>query len=452
MMSFNNIKHSRLLSKTIAVSKLNGPSIVYGTLTAGLLAMTSYEAFALQNPCSNIGFSNTATSAQQDLASTCSAVNFGGPGESTNNNAVEQLTPLQALAPSTLAISVANQQFRNVKNRLMLLRRGVGGGFDVSGLNGNALPSGLAFGGPGQASGGASGDPDSPFDKLGVFVNGNFGVGDKDRTDRELGFEYDSQGVTAGVDYRFTDNFVFGGTFGYNAVKSDFDATRGNLNLDGYSYSLYSTYYKDDFYVDGIFTGGWNDYDMRRNINFPGFGGPVNQTAKGATQGNDFSFNVSSGYDFHDQSLTYGPYGRVSYQNVQIDGFQENASNPGAPGFGSLATVGKQNAVSLQTALGGQLSYAMSMPFGVLMPTARAEWVHEFHDGSRPVNWQFSNDPAQSVFTVVSDGADRNYANLGAGMSATFTHGVSAFLFYEAMVGRQSLAEHTINLGVRGEF
>ncbi|WP_374090058.1 autotransporter outer membrane beta-barrel domain-containing protein [Methylomicrobium lacus] len=362
------------------------------------------------------------------------------------------MTPLQALAPSTLAISVANQQFRNVKNRLMLLRRGAGGGFDVSGLNGSALPSGLAFGGPGQASGGAGGDKDSSFDKLGVFVNGNFGVGDKDRTDRELGFEYDSQGVTAGVDYRFTDDFVFGGTFGYNAVKSDFDATRGNLNLDGYSYSLYSTYYKEDFYVDGIFSGGWNDYDMRRNINFSGFGGPINQTAKGATQGNDFSFNISSGYDFHNQGLTYGPYGRVSYQNVQIDGFQENASNPGAPGFGSLATVGKQNADSLQTALGGQLSYALSMPFGVLMPTARAEWIHEFHDGSRPVNWQFSNDPAQSVFTVVSDNPDRNYANLGAGMSATFTHGVSAFLFYEAMVGRQSLAEHTINLGVRGEF
>lgn len=333
----------------------------------------------------------------------------------------------------------------------MLLRRGATGGIEVSGLNDNftsqLLPASLSQL-SGRSIGGGAGDNDSPFDKLGVFVNGNFGVGDKNGTDRELGFEYDSQGVTAGVDYRFTDNFVLGGTFGYNAIKSDFDASRGNLNLDGYSFSLYSTYYNDDFYLDSIFSGGWNDYDTRRQLQLPGF----NQTAKGNTQGNDYSFNITSGYDFHKQGLTYGPYGRVSYQNIQIDGYQENPSNPGAPGFGSLATIDKQNADSLQTALGGQLSYAISTSFGVLIPTARAEWVHEFNDGSRPLNWRFSSVPTQTSFSNSSDGLNRNFANLGAGLSATLAHGTSAFLFYESMVGRNTISEHSINAGVRAEF
>lgn len=417
--------------------------IGYGILTTGL-SCAAPQIYAAQDPCTAI-FSDLVSSqfsptpAQQDLITTCNSY----------PTANEQLTPFQALAQTTLAISIANQQFRNVKNRLMLLRRGGGGGFDVSGLNGNVSPLGLASSWqPGQATGGASGDQDSPFDKLGIFVNGNFGVGDKDGTDRELGFEYDSQGVTAGVDYRFTDNLVLGSTFGYNAVKSDFDASRGSLNLDGYSFSLYSTYYLENFYVDGIFSGGWNDFDTRRNIRFPG----LDQSLNGFTQGNEYSFNISSGYDFHHQGLTYGPVGRVSYQNVQIDGYQENPSNLAAPGFGSATTIGKQNAVSLQTALGGQVSYAISTSFGVLMPTARAEWIHEFHDGSRPVNWQFSNVPSQTSFVNFSDNPDRNYANLGGGLSATFTHGISAFMFYEAMVGRQNLAEHSINLGVRGEF
>jgi len=440
-------------------SSTNSPDLlrraVYAVLTLGA-AFGSREADAA-NPCqtilnqipspnSEVPF--TPAQLYGDLIRTCNGAQFGPPNESVNPEAIEQLLPLQALAQSTMAISIANQQFRNVKNRLMLLRRGGGRGIDVSGLKGggNALPSGLA------ASGGAGGDQDSPFDKLGVFVNGNFAVGDKDRSSRELGFGYDSQGATAGVDYRFTDHFVAGGTFGYNGIQSDFDDKRGNLNLDGYSFSLYSTYYQENFYVDGIFSGGWNEYDTRRNINFPTFGGSIDQVAKGVTRGNDYSFNISSGYDFHNQGLTYGPYGRVSYQNVQIDGFQESAIHSGSPGFGSLATIGKQNAVSLQTAFGGQLSYAWSTPFGVLMPTARAEWIHEFHNGSQPVNWSFSNDPRQNVFSVVSDNPDRNFANLGAGFSATFTHGTSAFLFYEAMVGRQYLTEHSINLGVRAEF
>jgi outer membrane lipase/esterase len=420
--------------------------IGFGVLTTGL-SFVNPEAYAAQDPCSAI-FSDlvqsefSVTPAQQDLITTCSSY----------ENANDQLTPFQALAQTTLAISIANQQFRNVKNRLMLLRRGATGGIDVSGLNphaGSYTPTALSGLGGQPLGGGASADEGSPFDRLGVFVNGNFGAGDKNGTDRELGFEYDSQGVTAGVDYRFTDNFVLGGTFGYNSIKSDFDTSRGSLDLDGYSFSLYSTYYKDDFYLDTIFSGGWNDFDSRRHIQLPGF----NQTANGKTQGNDFSFNVTGGYDFHEQGLTYGPYGRVSYQNVQIDGYQESPSNSGAAGFGTLATIGKQNAVSLQTALGGQLSYAISTPFGVLMPTARAEWVHEFHDGSRPLNWSFSSVPNQTtLFTNVSDGADRNFGNLGAGLSATFPHGASAFLFYEAMVGRDNLAEHSINAGVRAEF
>ncbi|MEC4748726.1 autotransporter outer membrane beta-barrel domain-containing protein [Methylomicrobium sp. Wu6] len=420
--------------------------IGYGILTTGL-SFVSSEVYAAQDPCTAalsdlVQSELSLTSAQQDLVSTCQSPNAG-----------DQLTPFQALAQTTLAFSVANQQFRNVKNRLTLLRRGATGGIDVSGLNGNStsqlLPSSLSQLSGQQFGGGASGDKESPFDKLGVFVNGNFGVGDKNGTNRELGFGYDSQGVTAGVDYRFTDNFVFGGTFGYNSIKSDFDASRGDLNLDGYSFSLYSTYYNDDFYLDSIFSGGWNDFDTRRNIQLPGF----NQTAKGKTQGNDYSFNITGGYDFHDQGLTYGPYGRVSYQNVQIDGYQENPSNPGASGFGSLATIDKQNADSLQTALGGQLSYAISTSFGVLMPTTRAEWVHEFHDGSRPLNWQFSSVPTQQTpFSNASDGSSRNFANLGAGLSATFTHGTSAFLFYEAMVGRANISEHSISAGLRAEF
>ncbi|EIC30788.1 MULTISPECIES: autotransporter outer membrane beta-barrel domain-containing protein [Methylomicrobium] len=419
--------------------------IGYGVLTTGL-ALVAAKAHAAPDPCATV-FSElvqselSLTSAQEDLVSTCRYQNAG-----------DQLTPYQALAQTTLAISIANQQFRNVKNRLILLRRGLGSGIDVNGLNQQStdslLPASLSGFSRQSNGGGASGDKDSPFDRLGIFVNGNFGVGDKDGTDRELGFEYDSQGVTAGIDYRFTDNFVLGGTFGYNAIKSDFDASRGNLNLDGYSFSLYSTYYNDDFYLDTIFSGGWNEYDTRRNIQLPGF----NQTALGNTRGNDYSFNVTGGYDFHQQGLTYGPYGRVSYQNVQIDGYQENTSNPGSTGFGAVTSIGKQNAVSLQTALGGQLSYAISTSFGVLMPTARAEWVHEFHDGSRPVNWSFANIPTQTAFVNLSDGADRNFGNLGAGLSATFTHGASAFLFYETMVGRDHISEHSINAGVRAEF
>lgn len=182
----------------------------------------------------------------------------------------------------------------------MLLRHGARG-VDVSGLtlrsNGQELPSALLNSlVPGRKTGGgASSDNNSPFDRFGVFVNGNFSFGNKNRSIQELGLDFNSQGVTAGIDYRVADNFIVGTAFGYNGTDSDFDQSRGGIDIDAYNFSLFSTYYVGDLYVDGIFTGGWNTFDTRRQINF----GTINQTGQGSTRGNEYSGILSAGYDFH---------------------------------------------------------------------------------------------------------------------------------------------------------
>lgn len=405
----------------------------------------------LEAPCAALQSEQSLSSGQQDLLNTCNLISNLSSTQAAD--AIQQLTPLQVIAQRTLTLTASNQQFRNVNSRLMTLRHGAKG-LDVDGLtlhsDGQALPASFLNSlVPGHAAGGgASGDEESPFDRFGVFVNGNFSVGDKDRTSRELGFDFDSQGVTAGLDYRFSDNFVFGSAFGYNFTNSDFDQSRGNIDINGYNFSIYSTYYVKDFYVDGIFTGGWNEYDTSRRINF----GSIDQTGEGNTRGNEYSFNISAGYDFHYGSFTAGPYGRVSYQNIQIDSYQENATASSSPGFGSLLSIGKQSAQSTRTAVGGQISYALSTKYGVFMPTARAEWLHEYNDGSKLINAQFINDPTNTTFSIRSDNPDRNFFNLGTGISATLAHGTSAFMFYEAMVGNDNIAQHSISAGFRAEF
>ncbi|MGZ8944169.1 MAG: autotransporter outer membrane beta-barrel domain-containing protein [Methylococcaceae bacterium] len=409
----------------------------------------------LQAPCAALQTRQQAgqslSPGQTDLLSTCSTVS--SLPSSQAGGAIQQLTPVQVTAQSTLALTASNQQFRNVFSRLSLLRHGAKG-VDVSGLNvrsnGQVLPA--AFSNalvPGHTTGGgASSDKESPFDKFGVFVNGNFSVGDKNQTNQELGFNFNSQGVTTGIDYRITDNFILGTAFGYNGTNSGFDQSRGGVNIDGYNFSLYSTYYVKDFYVDGMLTGGWNAYDTRRQINF----GTINQTGQGNTRGNEYAANLSAGYDFHYKSLTAGPYGRVSYQNNQIDGYQESATVPLSPGYGSLLSIGSQSAQSTRTAVGGQLSYALSTKHGVFTPTARAEWLHEYNNGSKFINARYINDPSNAAFSISSDSPDRNFFNLGSGVSATLAHGASAFMFYEAMVGNNNLTQHSISAGIRSEF
>jgi len=447
------------ISDTITVTDSSSPTPTISTipititvLPATISPQGNLTNTPLQAPCAALQQSSQPLSpGQQDLLDTCNVVSDLSPSQAAS--AIEQLTPVQVTDQIELALTASNLQFRNVFNRLMLLRHGAKG-VDVSGLtlrsNGKALPSTFLNSLlPGHdTGGGASSDNESPFDRFGVFANGNFSFGNKNRTSQELGLDFDSQGVTAGIDYRFTDNFVVGTAFGYNGTGSNFDQSRGSIDIDGYNFSLYSTYYVKDFYLDGMLTGGWNTFDTRRQINF----GTINQTGQGNTRGNEYSAILSAGYEFHHKNLTVGPYGRVSYQYIQIDSYQENSIAPSSPGFGSLLSIGRQSAQSTRTAVGGQLSYALSTKYGVFTPTARAEWLHEFNNGARLINARFINDPTNTSYSISSDNPDRNFFNLGAGLAATLAHGVSAFMFYEALVGNNNLTQHSFSAGIRSEF
>jgi outer membrane autotransporter protein len=141
-----------------------------------------------------------------------------------------------------------------------------------------------------------------------------------------------------------------------------------------------------------------------------------------------------------------GPLAKVTYINVHIDSFQER----GADLF-NLA-IRRQTIESLATDLGGQVSYAISTPWGVLTPLARAEWEHEFKGGARFVNGSLVADPLRSTFGAQANTPDRNYVNLATGITGTFQRGISAFAHYETVLGRANVTNHSFTAGIRFQF
>jgi outer membrane autotransporter protein len=310
----------------------------------------------------------------------------------------------------------------------------------------------------------------NPFSRLGIFANGTYTFGEKDEMRGgamndiiEPGFDFDTFGVTAGVDYRFTDNFVLGLAFSYQSTDADLDASSGRVDTNSYNLSVYGTYYISDLYVDGIVTFGWNDYDIDRNIRYAisdATGGTttVNQTATSDTDGTQYSFALGVGYDFNASGFTFGPFARMSYIRLDIDGYQEKIDN-NSPGFGWALEVDSQDVESFTSVLGGQVSYAISTGVGVLLPQVRFEWQHEFKDDSRTITARFAHDPGfietnnqQTQINYGTNDPDRDFFNVGAGLSATFRGGVLAFFYYETVLGLDDVTAHSIVLGVRKEL
>ncbi|HID80829.1 MAG TPA: autotransporter domain-containing protein [Chromatiales bacterium] len=413
-------------------------------------------AVALDSACAALTAKQASgvglTAAEADLLATCNKLAAASDADITEG--LSRLAPDEVSSQGTATIKIANLQVTNVNSRLNALRSGERG-MSLSGLNlniqGKAIPNEVLNAMlDGQARGGSAGDETGGHSPWGGFINGEISFGDKDDTDREPGFDFDTTGITAGIDYRVSDEVVVGGAVGYGSTEADFNDGVSKMELEGWHLTGYGTYYRaDNFYIDGLAKLGWNTYDTSRRVNFPG--DPL-QKAEGDTDSLEYSFSITGGYEYNKDALTLGGYGRLSYTKVEIDGYSETASNPGVPGFGSVLKLADQDVDSLTTTLGGQVSYAISTSKAVFMPQLRLEWEHEFNNGERAIDAQFIYDPSSTTFGVLTDEPDKDYFNVGLGFSVVTTGGKSGFLYYETRIDQDNIEQHWVKGGLRFEY
>ena len=151
-------------------------------------------------------------------------------------------------------------------------------------------------------AGGPAGPPDSttieaepPEYRIGVFANGSgefVSVGDSSNA---AGYNFNSGGVTFGVDYRFSENFVAGALFNYTRTRADL-TEKGRLDADAFRGGIYASLFSGGAYVNGFLGAGYNDYDIRRQ--------GLDTFVHGDTNGGEFNALLATGYDVHRGSLT----------------------------------------------------------------------------------------------------------------------------------------------------
>jgi outer membrane autotransporter protein len=248
---------------------------------------------------------------------------------------------------------------------------------------------------------------------------------------------------------------VVGASLGYNQQDTELTGDGGNVDTDGFSVSAYTTWFQqNNWYIDGVLTAGSNDYDLQRRIRYDIVGATgttnVDQVARASTSGDTLSAAFSFGRDFQRGALSFGPYLRGMYTRVDFDSYAEELD--AGPGAGLGLAVDARELTSMTGVLGGKLTYAMSRDWGILMPHFQLEWEHEFEDDPQQLVARFLHDPTGTAIRVEGDEVDTDYYNIGIGLSALFTNGRSAFLYYEHLAGSEGLSQDNLSLGVRIEF
>ena len=385
--------------------------------------------------------------------------------------ALQQIAPEEFAAQGRLSTEAAARQVRNIYTRLMALRSGAIETISLKDLQLNVdgqnvpLPttddSGYRLEGKPLATQGReqkmySGTAHAlEMNKVGLFVNGQIGLGDKNTTANETGFDFNSLGLTGGADYRLTDKMIFGAALGYSLAKADLYENSGSIKVDGLNLSLYGSFYQPKkFYIDMLYSYGMTAYDNSRSIVYTlEQNTPINQTAHSDPDGEQQILSISGGYHLHFGKLSVTPTLRLDQIGTSISSFTESIANPQAPGAGLALAINDQTIKSVTLAFGAQLALELKQSSGVtFIPQVNLEWVTESKTGQRWIKGRLVDYTGEDSFALPTDEADGSYANLGLGLAVQFNEKISAFVNYETLLGLRDMSSSSLMGGIRMEF
>ena len=452
-----------------ASSTLADPTNVHVNTAPGLNAMSDpgtvgASGAAMEQAAAATGNVNTGAVARGSFGAAMAPANAGSRLQKDlaplvrgsiqdpegTQRALDALTPDQVNATNV----TANQQVRSgvgvAANRMSGARMASG---NPAYRPGEAIAASQLFG-PG-VGGGASAD--AQFGTMAAFATVRYLNTQQDANRFAPGFDQDGWNFLFGFDTQINPNLVVGLMGNYSESKVDYDQNRGRMDSDGWGLAAYGTYFMDNgFFVEG--TGGYtkNQYDLRRNINYSILDGnetlTVDQVAKGSPDANVLYATLGAGYSIARQSMSLTPQVSLNYTRNAVDGYTESMSRPLEPGGALALTMDDKTYTSFTSRVGFILANALSTDVGVFVPQVSVDWVHEFANDQQKITTRYANDLSDNRWVTQSDEPDRNYFDLGLGVSAQFAQGRSGFISFNRLVGYDNIDSYTISGGVRVEF
>ncbi|MBB3590835.1 uncharacterized protein YhjY with autotransporter beta-barrel domain [Rhizobium sp. BK529] len=245
-------------------------------------------------------------------------------------------------------------------------------------------------------------------------------------------------GVSAGVDYRFSDRFVAGFGLGYGHDKSDVGDDGTESRGAAYSAAIYGSFKAaDNLFLDGLVGASRLDFDSSRYISSSG------DFAEATRDGRQMFASLTAAYEFRNRTWLVSPYGRFELSRSWLDGFTESGG-----GIYDL-TYGNQTVDTAAGVIGLRLSYTLMTDWGMLTPGARAEYTHDFAGSSRMQLGYADTGTLPYEFEAEDSGDD--YASLGLSLDAALLNNWAVGVEYRASIG-SGRQDHAVGIRVSSQF
>jgi len=247
--------------------------------------------------------------------------------------------------------------------------------------------------------------------------------------------------IQVGADYQVAPNLLFGAFFEYARSSASLDEEGSSSTANSYLPGVYASYTRNGWYANALAAGGVNQFDVSRNIQFPGFSANAHSNPNGEEE---YGY-LSGGRDFHSGNWTFGPTAGVQYVHMNTDSFTEQGA-----GLIDL-NVSNHDDDSLRSRLGGRVYYAAADGDIVWRPFLDASWQHEFMENSNSLTSQFDG-AGVGTFTVAAPSDTRESALISVGTDVDIDQNSTVFTAYRVETGSENYFAQSVEVGFKYNF
>ena len=259
--TFATVTGANLLGEGVNVSYANKNEVDL-QLTGGMTTATLQQLGSLPPNVAATAKALDSAAGDPRAAAIFAAIANDTPSQLLND--VQHISGQQLTAQNAIGNSVSNVHVQNISHRGEALRSGATGfsslGFQTSGASYDSAAGYAGPAGPADKESKEIAPPPNP--RWGGFISGAGQWNRVGDTEQARGFSLDSGGITLGIDYKFTPNFVAGVFLGYTHTSIDI-GQGGGIGVDVGKLGIYSTFFTGGFYLDTAVQGGYDGYDSQ---------------------------------------------------------------------------------------------------------------------------------------------------------------------------------------------
>jgi len=246
--------------------------------------------------------------------------------------------------------------------------------------------------------------------------------------------------LTVGADVHATDYLSAGVALGIGEHYADVSGG-GGYRLQAITGLGYLTWH-----TGGAYAGAYGDFGQASftNVNRVFTIGNYRQHESGKTDGSYVGIGLHGGYWFDFSGLKTGPFANFEYQNIKINGYNENGNDATAMWFG------RQQRNAVISTLGWRLQGHWQYDSMDLAPYVELGWNHDSRANTDMVTAGLNS--MNGSFEMAGFTPKKNWGSANAGITAQITPNLSGWIAYNGHFADNSQHSNGVNLGVKFGF